>query len=86
VYVFYRSSSKYAVANDPLGPLQNSNSMDDDIYVLPLLRSPANVIVTSGSSSRTFPVNGGLQNISMPFQEGSQVRRLLLHTLSSPML
>lgn len=72
VYVFYRSSSKYAVANDPLGPIQNSQSMDDNIYVVTLLNSPADVIVTSGSSSGRFSVNGGLKNVTMAFQQGSQ--------------
>jgi tRNA(Phe) wybutosine-synthesizing methylase Tyw3 len=71
--VFYRSSSKYAVANDPLGPIQNSQSMDDNIYVVTLLNSPADVIVTSGSSSGRFSVNGGLKNVTMAFQQGSQV-------------
>jgi hypothetical protein len=76
--VFYRSSSKYAVAsNDPLGPIQNSQSMDDNIYVVTLLNSPADVIVTSGSSSGRFSVNGGLKNVTMAFQQGAQVRSFL---------
>jgi hypothetical protein len=51
--------------------------MDDNIYVVTLLNSPADVIVTSGSSSGRFSVNGGLKNVTMAFQQGAQVRSFL---------
>jgi hypothetical protein len=75
VYVFYRSYPKTLNCNDRtgMGKQQNADSMQDDIYVVTLLRSPANVVINSGSSSKTFEnVPAGVSTSSIPFGLGSQ--------------
>jgi len=74
-YVFYRSYPKALSCSDKtgMGPQINSQSMDDDIYVVTLLKSPANVVVNSGSNSKTFTgVAAGLSTNSFGFGLGSQ--------------
>lgn len=73
--MWYRASSKNAKApNDGLGPLQNSQSFDDDFYVFTLLNKPAKITIHSGSTSKTFNAQAGRGEFSMPFAEGQQVR------------
>jgi hypothetical protein len=86
VFVFYRASSKNAIApNDTLGPQTNCQAMDDNIYVVALLRSPATITITTGPLARDFTATAGLSyNITLPFREGAQVRNQpqpMLHLL-----
>jgi hypothetical protein len=76
VFVFYRASSKNAIApNDTLGPQTNCQAMDDNIYVVALLRSSATITITTGPLARDFTATAGLSyNITLPFREGAQVR------------
>jgi len=74
VYAFYRLFSKNQQCNDPtnLGPVQNGQSMDDNIYIVTLFKSPATITITSGSNSNHFDVPTGLATNSIPFNVGSQ--------------
>jgi len=78
VFVFYRASSSAATApNDPLGPIQNCQSMDDYIYVVTMLRNSADLAITSGSVIQHFTVSEGLSTVSIPFQQGAQAVQVL---------
>ncbi|EFJ31875.1 hypothetical protein SELMODRAFT_87940 [Selaginella moellendorffii] len=72
VFIFYYSQSAKATAtNDPCKP-QNGNVLDDRVYVVTKLKSPASVEVQSGGSTQRFPVKAGVTTVSMPFQKGQQ--------------
>eukprot|EP01087_Luapelamoeba_hula_P021739 TRINITY_DN7661_c0_g1_i3.p1 TRINITY_DN7661_c0_g1~~TRINITY_DN7661_c0_g1_i3.p1 ORF type:complete len:427 (+),score=65.25 TRINITY_DN7661_c0_g1_i3:274-1554(+) len=74
VYVFYRGFSKNQQCNDPtgLGPVQNAQSMDDQIYVVSLLKSPATVRLATGGTTINFSVGSGLQVNNVAWGLGSQ--------------
>jgi len=74
IYVFYRLFPKNQQCNDPtgLGPVQNGQSMDDDIYVVSLLKSAATVTIHTGGQSKSFDVKAGLTTSTLPFATGSQ--------------
>jgi len=74
VYVFYRGFSKNIQCPDPtgLGPVQNQQSNDDQIYFVGLLKAPATIVVRSGNSQRSFDVGAGLSTSSMDFAVGAQ--------------
>jgi len=74
IYAFYRLFSKNVQCPDPtgLGPVQNGQSMDDQIYVVSLLKSPATVTIHSGGSSKSFEVGAGLATNSISFENGAQ--------------
>jgi len=74
VYAFYRLFSKNQQCNDPtgLGPVQNGQSMDDQIYIVTLFKSDASITIQSGGNSKTFNVGAGLTTSSLDFAVGAQ--------------
>lgn len=78
LYIFYRShSNKAKAANDPLPPPTHYQTQDDFVYVTVLLKSSATIKITSGKTSKQFPVKAGLSTVSMPFEQGKPSAQLI---------
>ena len=79
VYYFYRTQPMNMVAtNDPLGCVTgHSDLIQDVIYVTVMLKSPATLKVTSGSTSPSYSLPAGTSTLRVPFTPGAQTFTLL---------
>lgn len=73
MYYYYRTHSKNAVPSNPGPGIPSGGAQEDDfIYAVSMLTAPGTVVITSGSSTKSFNVGAGINKLSMPFMEGQQ--------------
>jgi hypothetical protein len=61
----------------PLKRQLGATSTDDNLYGAVILKSPGTVIMTTGSTSKSFALPAGVSRISMPFTTGTQSIKLV---------
>jgi len=87
IFFFYRTAPKDSVASNDrsvcrLGPIptdQQWGNIKDAIYVTVALTEPAELIVSSGSTSTRIALPAGLTTIDVPFHSGDQTFVLRRH-------
>jgi len=71
IYFWFRTSSKNANCDDPLGKPANWEWADDIIVVFSLLTAPAQVTIVSSGKIQQFDASAGANLFAMPFQQGT---------------
>jgi hypothetical protein len=81
VFYFYRTHPMdLRAADDPLGPVTELHGkVKDEIYVTVALTAPAALRIDSGGVQTTFPLNKGMNHVSVPFHVGTQQFQLSRH-------
>jgi len=89
VYYAYRLHPKSVQARispgeDKLGRPGGADALEDDVYVMCVLKAPAKLTIRSGDTSQTFDVAAGVHHLAMPFALGKQ--RFVLEREGKPIL
>jgi glucan endo-1,3-alpha-glucosidase len=81
LFFFYRTQPKNIATPPtdqcPLITMDIDPTIKDDVYVTTMLTAPAQLVITSGSTTQTFNVSSGIQNTSMPFSPGVQTFKIV---------
>ena len=73
LFYFYRTHAKSAVASKDTKPATKfSGDVQDALYVTTMLTAPAELRVTSGSSTSVHKMKAGIQHVRIPFSPGAQ--------------
>jgi hypothetical protein len=82
LYFFYRLHPRdrdATIAFDGMlgtGKPRGARELKDSVFVTLMLKEPASLVISSGSSKERFDVPAGVSNVSMPFELGPQRFRL----------
>ncbi len=78
IFYFYRTQSKDAITNDPVGRVAGrAGDVEDVVYITSFLTAPAQLIVKSGNVTQNFNLQKGINNTRVPFQPGKQYFKVL---------
>ncbi|ETN38867.1 uncharacterized protein HMPREF1541_06908 [Cyphellophora europaea CBS 101466] len=69
---WYRTTSKTQPCNDALGQPDGADHMADSVFVVTLLKSDAEVTISSGDNSQTFQAKAGAFAFTVPMGLGKQ--------------
>jgi hypothetical protein len=72
VVYWYRPTPKGVSCSDPLGPPDGADHFGDSVFVVTLLKSDAEVTVSSGGQSLTLQAKAGASSFTVPMGAGQQ--------------
>ena len=72
LFYVYRTHPKDAVATHGNPVLHFHGDVSDSLYLTTMLKSPAQLVVSSGGKESQYPMAAGLNNVEVPFNPGAQ--------------